>query len=325
MFVKKIDIHIQVCHYLLITKNQTLNHGDIAMSKQRVVLGICNGSMEEPTIELFKKIGVNIRFSNRAHETEVEISESIGFIAHVLRMRPSAIPKNIKKGVVDCAVMGLDWLMEYEPQLLSCTASGFPPFNIITKLSYARTSRQSTRIVIVRKQGKRLPYPEEGSSVYSEYPNLAKSIWPEANVECSDGSTEAEVAKGLYEYGLCVTETGDTIKAIGLMSEVICPSPMVLVSQETTDEIKALGEMLAGALNAEPMELIKMNAPNEKVRDEILKQLPALSSPTVNSLASKGFAIETVVPKHMLLPLFIELRKCGATDWLQHDLNVVVR
>ena len=146
------------------------------------------------------------------------------------------------------------------------------------------------------------------------------------NLERSGFITEAKVAQGAFRFGVCITETGQSIEDNDLtIIEELVVSLVVLLARESTPEIQAFGELLKGALTAEPMQLVKMNAPDEAVRDSIIEILPALSSPTVNELAKGGYAIEAIVPKQNLLDLFIRLRKAGASGWIQHDLNTVVR
>ena len=61
------------------------------------------------------------------------------------------------------------------------------------------------------------------------------------------------------------------------------------------------------------------------VTDDVIAQLPAMKSPTVNELfGGNGYAVETVVPKNEINILIPALRGAGATDIVELPISKIV-
>ncbi|MEK7188944.1 MAG: ATP phosphoribosyltransferase [Patescibacteria group bacterium] len=290
---------------------------------ENLALGLPNGSLQAKTLELLEKVGISVTMSGRSSKA---VLRGTDLFSHVLFMRPQDIPDMVAHNHITCGICGWDCVVEFRPQLLEADYVDKTLVRV-ADFSFSRRSSVPARVIAFSRKGGYAPdINRVGIRITTEYPNITKHRFPNAEIVFSHGGTEAKVAAGAFELGVCITETEASIEENGLriVNELIV-SPVVLVSNTLTQEIQALGDMLKGALDAEAVQLVKMNAPNERVRDAIVAALPSLSSPTVNKLAKAGFAIEAVVPKQHLVELFIKLRACGASGWIQHDLNTVVR
>ena len=160
--------------------------------------------------------------------------------------------------------------------------------------------------------------------VSTEYPHLTRRRYPSLELFFSHGSTEVKVATGLFDYGVCVTETGSSIRDHGLtVVDTLLVSPLMLVAREEIPELRFFADLVNGCLRAETMSLLKMNASPE-AKEALIGALPALESPTVNRLADGSYAIETVVGKADLVDLVVKLRSLGASGILVQDLNVIL-
>jgi len=74
------------------------------------------------------------------------------------------------------------------------------------------------------------------------------------------------------------------------------------------------------------LKLLKMNVP-EKVLKNVLNVLPTMKSPTVSKLSGKddcGYAIETAVPADEIVQIIPILKKKGATDILEINIEKAV-
>ena len=100
-------------------------------------------------------------------------------------------------------------------------------------------------------------------------------------------------------------------------------TPTMLIARETVPELIAFGDLLNGALEADRHHMIKLNI-DPQLKEQVLKMLPAMRSPTVSPLSDQAFAIETVIPKSRTAELLIQLRTLGATDIVVMSLNAVV-
>lgn len=283
-------------------------------------LALPNGSLEKPTLELLEKIGVKVLVEGRSSEAQIT---GVRLFEKAVLMRPQDIPHALACLSVDCGITGWDWIVEYKPDLMD-TSILDAPF-VITELEYAKISRVPVRIVLFRhKNNSGFNVESEDVSISSEYPNLTRWRFPRANVQFSHGSTEIKVKTKMFDFGVGVTETGTSIRDNDLtVVETLLVSPVVFMAREWTPEIKVFGQMLRGALEAESLQLLKMNV-SEKYKQQVANLLPALKAPTVSQLADGSFAFETVAPKADLVDLLIKLRAAGATDILVQDMNIVL-
>ena len=129
-----------------------------------------------------------------------------------------------------------------------------------------------------------------------------------------------------------MTETGTTIRAQGLriIDEVMLSNPVLVANEKSYKDpvkrhkLEQLKMLLEGALRAQSLVAIKMNAPADKL-DAIEKMLPSLNSPTVAPLQDKKwYSVETVVKTSVVRDLIPQLREAGAEGIIEYSLNKVI-
>ena len=82
--------------------------------------------------------------------------------------------------------------------------------------------------------------------------------------------------------------------------------------------------LVQGALRARGHVLLKLNVPVDQL-DAVIGVLPAMSSPTVMTLAVADMrALETVVPKQGVNTLIPALKSAGARDILELPISKIV-
>ena len=91
---------------------------------QVLKLGIPKGSLEDATIELFKKSGWRIKLASRNYFPEVDDPELSCFIC-----RPQEMSRYVESGMLDAGITGKDWTMENDSQV-----------HVITDLVYSKVS-----------------------------------------------------------------------------------------------------------------------------------------------------------------------------------------
>lgn len=302
------------------------------MPKLLLILGLPNGSLLEPTLELLAKIGIRIVPQGRNCELILAKKDGLGIIGRVIFMRPQDMPQSLAAGVIDIAITGWDCCVDCYPgienlgegdKLLSDIE-----MHIIARLNYARTSRKAAQVVLVCRKDLSADEREEINAamviIAAEYPNYARYRYPNADVRFSYGSTEAKIKMGVADFGICLKDSGNSIKENELeVLKVLFDSPVVLIANHNSAEIAALGRLMKGALAAEQYKLVKMNVADNR-QDAVIKILPALRVPTVSHLADGSFAIETVVEQTKILTLTVALKQAGATDILAQDMNIVL-
>ena len=152
------------------------------------------------------------------------------------------------------------------------------------------------------------------------------------DVEYSWGATEAKVVEGLVDGVVEITETGTTIKAHGLriIAELLQTNTQLIANKESWKDpwkrakIENMNTLLQGALRAEKLVALKMNAPGDAV-DRVMALLPSMNSPTVAHLHNSDWmSIETVVDISLVRDLVPRLQAVGAQAIIEYSLNKVI-
>lgn len=281
------------------------------MKKERkMTLGLPNGSLFEPTIQLLKRVGVTVSMNGRSFFATIQ---GTTIFNQVLIMRPQDIPEALADGVIDAGICGWDCVVE---------AKLGKAVKKIVDLSYGRNSRGPVRIVIFGKTKELVD--KEGVLVTAEYVNIARKFFKKAIVRFSHGTTEAKVAYGRYRYGVGVVESGRSLAENGLeIIKVLLISPTVMISGKKLPELEYFGRLLKAGLDAENYRLIKLDADNT-AKEVILKILPSIQAPTVNRLANGNYALEAVIKKEEATDLIFQLQKLGAKGILVQEISIIL-
>lgn len=293
-------------------------------SHEILKLGLPKGSLEEATLKLFEKAGWKIRKHERNYFPEINdpgISVSL--------CRVQEIGDYISRGILDAGISGLDWLEEAGNE------------NKVIKLAdllYSKNSNRPCRWVLAVAGDSPYSKPADlqGKRIATELHGLTeryfKKLGIEVEISHSYGATEAKVVEGLADGIVEVTETGSTIKAHGLkiIDELMLSYPVFIANPKAMEnefkrkKIEDITLLLQGALRAENLVALKMNAPASNL-DTILEMLPALNSPTLSPLRdNKWFSLETVVDANMVRDLIPALKDAGAEGIIEYSLNKVI-
>ncbi|MBO4317437.1 MAG: ATP phosphoribosyltransferase [Mailhella sp.] len=297
----------------------------------KLKLGIPKGSLEEATISLLERAGWTIHKHVRNYFPEINDSAVTARLCRV-----QEIPDYIKDGVLDLALTGKDWMLEMGVSMGSGDDDSDAVF--VADLMYSKVSNRPARWVLAVAGDSPYQKPQDlaGKRVATELEGVSARYFEKlgipVDIKYSWGATEAKVVEGLADAIVEVTETETTIKAHNLrvIDEVLVTNTVLIANKDAwndpakrakIDQIKLL---LEGALRAESLVCLKMNAPAAKL-DDILSLLPSLNSPTVASLRDKAWlSLETVVNKNLVRDLIPRLRQAGAEGILEYSLNKVI-
>ena len=109
-----------------------------------------------------------------------------------------------------------------------------------------------------------------------------------------------------------------TVVSFGIANAAAMQDP------EKRRKIEQIDLLLQGALRAESLVCLKMNAPAAKL-EAVLALLPSLTSPTVAPLQNgEWLSLETVVSTGIVRDLIPQLREAGAEGILEYALNKVI-
>jgi ATP phosphoribosyltransferase len=285
-------------------------------------LGIPKGSLEENTVDLFKKAGWRITYDSRSYFPDVDDPE----ISCTL-VRAQEISRYIEDGTLDLGLTGIDWILENSSDVVT-----------VQDLIYSKVSMRQARWVLVVREDS--PYQKiddmEGKKISTELVNFTKKYFAQKNinvhVEFSWGATEAKVVEGLVDAIVEVTETGSTIKAnkLRIIHELMKTNTQLIANRASWNDswkrkkIEQIKTMLTGSLQAMGKVGLKLNVSKENLK-RVMALLPSLKSPTVSSLsAQEWFAVESIVDAKSMRDLIPVLLEAGAQGIIEYPLNKVV-
>ena len=284
-------------------------------------IALPNGSLEDGTTRLFREATLEIEKDSRRHEVRINSP----LISQGAIMRPQHTPLLVEKGTFDVGICGWDSVCESEAKV-----------SMVAKLLYGRgTSDGQAKVVLVTSNENPVTKVSEipkDAVILSEYPSITRKVLgPSVDIRFSYGSTEAHIPEH-YEYGVCRTDTGKSLKANGLKVVVVfLESYTCLIANisamngDKAEAIKTLERLLKGTLEAREKVLLKMNVSAEK-KYAVLAVLPSLQAPTVSPLSDgSSFAIETVVRKDTANEVIIKAAKAGAEGILELPITKVIQ
>lgn len=285
-------------------------------------LGLPKGSLEEPTINLFGRAGWKIRKHYRNYFPKIDDPDLTARLCRV-----QEIPLYIQDGVLDAGLTGKDWVQETGADV-----------HVVSELAYSRATSRPARWVLAVAGDSPYQKPEDlaGKRVATELMGVCRTYFAERNIPVtishSWGATEAKVVEGLADAIVEVTETEATIRAhnLRIIDDVFQTSTVFVASHAAWADplkrakIEQIDMLLQGALHAESLVAIKLNAPTASL-DAILDLLPSLNSPTVSPLRNTQWnSIEVVVSTNIVRDLIPQLRTAGAEGIFEYALNKVI-
>ena len=288
----------------------------------RLKLGIPKGSLEDATIELFRKAGWRISRGSRNYFPSVDDDE-----LNCSLVRAQEMSKFVEEGILDAGITGRDWIFENDSDVAW-----------VEELAYSKVSSRPARwVVIVPKNS---PYEKiedlAGKRLSTELVNFTKRYFAERNIDIrvdySWGTTEAKVVEGIADAAVEVTETGSTIKAHGLkiIHEMMQSKPYLIANKAAYQDpvkrkkIDTIALLLKGAEKAIGMVGLKLNVHRDQL-EKVVAILPSLNAPTVATLhQSDWYSVESVVSEETVRKLVPRLLEEGAEGIVEYPLNKII-
>jgi len=282
------------------------------------------GSLERATLDLFDAADLTVR---RSSDRDYHASVDDPRVDRVRFLRPQEIPSYLERGLFDLGITGRDWITETGADLVS-----------LGELKYSKVTTNPVRVVLAVPEA--APWQSaadlpEGIRISTELPSLTtrylEAHGVKAMVVPSYGATEAKVPD-IVDAIVDLTETGSSLRRNGLrILDTLLTSYTELVANVAaygdTDKRAAMEDialLLRGAIEARGNVLLKLNVPAAEL-GAVTEMLPALSSPTITTLARGDMnAVETVVPKHSVNTLIPALKAAGARDILEIPISKIV-
>lgn len=289
--------------------------------QQRLRLGIPKGSLQETTQSLFQRAGYNLRISGRSYYPDIDDAE-----IECILIRPQEMARYVGQGILDCAITGLDWILETgaDVEQLADLRAPWPNYGTVR---WVMASKEGSPFDTVKDlQGKRIA---------TEAVGMTRRFLAEhgvtSEIEFSWGATEVKPPI-LADAIVDVSETGSSLRANNLkvMHVVLESTPRFIGNRAALQDawkrnkIDRILMMLKGAIAAATRVLLSMNVPRDKV-DTVLKLLPALATPTVSTLADPAWVeMSTVVDEKLVRELMPSLYAAGARGIIELPISKIV-
>src|SRR3972149_6445338 len=223
----------------------------------KLKLGIPKGSLENNTIDLFKKAGWRITYDERSYFPDVDDED----ISCTL-VRAQEMSRYVAEGTLDLGLTGKDWIEENESEVV-----------VVQDLIYSKVSPKEARWVLVVQEESpiRSVADMEGKRISTELVNFTKKYFAErkinVHVEFSWGATEAKVVEGLVDAIVEVTETGSTLRAnkLKIIHELMKTNTKLIANRAAWEDpwkkqkIEQIQMLLNGSLQAMGKVGLKMN------------------------------------------------------------------
>lgn len=287
----------------------------------KLKLGLPSGSLQNTTMDIFKKAGYHIHIGERSYYPYIDDDE----IECVL-MRAQEIPKYVEEQVLDVGLTGKDWITETAVDVLE-----------LTDLNYSKRGLRPVRLVLAVPQDSDINRVEdlEGKRIATELVETTRRFLQEkgvnASVSFSWGATEVKpplLADAIAE----LTETGRSLKANGLrvIDTILVSTPRVIMNHNSSNDpwkrkkVDRMVTLLKGALLAEQKVMLKMNVHRDNLA-MVIALLPALRKPTISNLCADDWvAVESVVDEMKVRTLICELQEAGAEGILEFPMNKII-
>ncbi len=290
------------------------------MSK-KIKFALPKGSLQDATVELFRKAGYNIYVSSRGYRPTSDDDDLDIFL-----IRAQEIGRYVNDGFIDCGITGKDWIYENKADI-----------EVLTDLQYSKATSKPTRWVLVVPEDSPIRCAEDlqGKRIATEGVGITERWLEEkgikAHVEFSWGATEVKVPE-LVDAIVDITETGSSLKAnkLRIVDTLMYSYPQFIANKETMQDLEKREKLenmvmlLKGALEARNKVGLKMNLPSDSLV-QLTECLPSLRRPTVSPLTEEGWvAVETVIDEAVVRDIIPQLKSLGAEGIIEYPLSKLV-
>ena len=287
----------------------------------KLKLGIPKGSLQEASLQLFRRAGYEINVNPRSYFPVIDDEE-----IECMLIRAQEMARYVEDGILDAGLTGKDWILENEADVVE-----------IADLVYAKQTFGKVRWVLAVPE--KSPFQGvkdlEGKIIATELVKVTERYLArngvKAKVEFSWGATEVKppvLADAIVE----VTETGSSLRANGLrIIETVLESNTKLIANHAAWEdewkrqkLETVVMLLKGAIEASGKVGLMLNVRREDL-ENVLAVLPALKRPTISNLSEPDWvAVNTVIEEKTVREIIPRLKAANAQGIVEYPLNKIV-
>jgi ATP phosphoribosyltransferase len=284
----------------------------------KLKLGIPKGSLENATIDLFRRAGFQITTSSRSYFPTIDDPQ-----IECMLIRAQEMARYVEDGILDAGLTGRDWIEENEADVVA-----------VADLIYAKQSFGKVRWVLAVPEASVFHTVHDlgGRIIATELVATTKRYLLKhgvtAKVEFSWGATEVKppvLADAIVE----VTETGSSLRANNLkIIDTVMESNTQLIANKASWEdakkrrkLEDIRMLLDGALGKVGL-MLNVHKDNLAA---VLAVLPALKRPTISHLSDEEWlAVNTILDETTVRDIIPRLKQAGGEGIVEYPLNKIV-
>jgi ATP phosphoribosyltransferase len=284
-------------------------------------LGLPKGSLQEASLQLFRRAGYEISVNTRSYFPSIDDEE-----IECMLIRAQEMARYVEDGILDAGLTGKDWILENDAIVIE-----------VADLVYAKQTFGKVRWVLAVPE--KSPFQSvkdlQGKIIATELVGVTRRYLErngvKAKVEFSWGATEVKppvLADAIVE----VTETGSSLRANGLrIVETVLESNTKFIAHPGAWEdpwkrqkIETLIMLLQGAIEAAGKVGLMLNVRRDDL-EKVLSVLPALKRPTISALSDSDWvAVNTVIEEKTVREIIPRLKAANAQGIVEYPLNKIV-
>jgi len=287
----------------------------------KLKLGIPKGSLENATVDLFRRAGFTITTSSRSYFPGID-DPSI----ECMLIRAQEMARYVEDGILDAGLTGRDWIQENEAEVVA-----------VADLIYAKQSFGKVRWVLAVPEASNFKtvHDLQGKIIATELVATTRRYLAAhgvtAKVEFSWGATEVKppvLADAIVE----VTETGSSLRAnkLKIIDTVLESNTQLIANKRSWEEqpkrrkLQDIKMLLEGAISALGKVGLMLNVHKNDLA-AVLAVLPALKRPTISHLSDEEWlAVNTILDESTVRDIIPRLKQAGGQGIVEYPLNKIV-
>jgi ATP phosphoribosyltransferase len=287
----------------------------------KLKLGLPKGSLQDATLELFRRAGFEIKVNSRSYFPSIDDDE-----VECMLIRAQEMARYVEDGVLDAGLTGTDWILENDADVVE-----------IADLIYAKQTFGKVRWVLAVPEKSSFQSVKDlgGKIIATELVKVTERYLArngvKAKVEFSWGATEVKppvLADAIVE----VTETGSSLRANGLrIVETVLESNTKFFANRAAwsdawkrSKMENIVMLLKGAIEASGKVGLMLNVHKDDLAS-VLAVLPALKRPTISHLSDEDWlAVNTIIEEKTVREIIPRLKAAKAQGIVEYPLNKIV-
>ncbi|MGO9009885.1 MAG: ATP phosphoribosyltransferase [Bryobacteraceae bacterium] len=287
----------------------------------KLKLGIPKGSLENATVDLFRRAGYVITTSSRSYFPGIDDPE-----IECMLIRAQEMARYVEDGILDAGLTGRDWIEENGAQVVA-----------VADLIYAKQSFGKVRWVLAVPDASPFLSVKDlgGKIIATELVETTRRYLAghgvAAKVEFSWGATEVKppvLADAIVE----VTETGSSLRAnkLKIIDTVMESNTQLIANRDSWEDaakrrkLEDMKMLLQGAINALGKVGLMLNVHRDNLQ-AVLAVLPALKRPTISQLSDEEWlAVNTILDESTVRDIIPRLKQAGGQGIVEYPLNKIV-